>query len=131
MLACAPVKSPVSKRARINRLLSVVYLPLFVWSLIGAGWTTAHHRFTLSYWLAYLILVAISLAFKRRVGLVVVMIGVAWCHALGAFALLAWLRLRSWTGLVFFVLSFALLIVHGARAASMRFRSTRPKTAGQ
>jgi hypothetical protein len=114
----------------MGRLLSVAYLPLFVWSLIGAGWTTAHYRFTLSYWLAYLILVAISLAFKRTVGLVVVMLGVAWCHALGAFALLAWLRLRSWTALVFLVLSLALLIVHGARAGSMRFRSPRARTAG-
>ena len=130
MLACAPVKSPMPMRARLGRLLSVVYVPLFVWSLIGAGWTTAHHRFTLSFWLAYSILVAISLAFKRTVGLVVVMIGVAWCHALGAFALLAWLQLRSWTALVFLGVSFALLIVHGARVGSMRFRSPRARTAG-
>ena len=114
----------------MGRLLSVAYLPLFVWSLIGAGWTTAHHRFTLTYWLAYLILIAISLAFKRSVGLVVVMIGVGWCHALGAFALLAWLRWRSWTAGGFLVLSFALLSVNAARTASIRFRSTRPRGPG-
>ena len=114
----------------MGRLLSVAYLPLFLWSLIGAGWTTAHHRFTLSYWLAYLILVALSLAFKRSVGLVVVMLGVGWCHALGAFALLDWLRLPFWVAPVFLVLSFALLIVNAARLGSARFRSPRRRPAG-
>jgi hypothetical protein len=124
------VKTPVSKRARRNRLLLLAYLPLFVWSLIGAGWTMAHHRFTFSFALAYAILVAISLAFRQTIGLVIVMLGVAGCHAFGAFALLAWLRLPFWTGVVFFVLSFALLIVHGARLGSARFRPPGVRTAG-
>src|SRR3954447_1214186 len=113
MLACAPVKSQgLSKRARRNRLLLLAYLPLFVWSLIGAGWTMAHHRFTFSFALAYLILIAISVAFKRGVGLVIVMIGVAGCHAFGAFALNAWLRLPFWTAPVFLLSSLVLLVVH-------------------
>jgi len=115
MLASPPVKSPEPIRARTGRLLTLAYLPLFVWSLIGAGWTTVHHRFTFPYWLAYLILIVLSLVFRRSIGAVVLMIGVGWCHALGAFALLTWLRLPSWTGLAFIVPSLALLIVNAAR----------------
>jgi len=122
MLVSPPVKSSEAMRARTGRLLTLAYLPLFVWSLIGAGWTTVNHRFTFPYWLAYLILVTLSLAFRRNIGAVVVMIGVGWCHALGAFALLTWLRLPSWTGPAFFASSFVLLIANAARVMNSRRR---------
>ena len=107
---------------RKTRMLVFAYLPFFLWSLIGGIWTAAHHRFTFSFGLAYLCLCAVSFAFKRRLGAVTAMLGIAAFHALAAFALHASLRMPLWTSALFFVLSIALLLMVSARVLRRRPR---------
>ena len=107
---------------RKTRMLLFAYLPFFLWSLVGGIWTAANHRFTFSFALAYLVLCAISFAFKRRLGAVTVMLGIAAFHALAAFALHASLRLPLWITPVFFVVSLALLLMVSVRVINRRPR---------
>jgi hypothetical protein len=96
---------------RKTRILLVAYLPFFVWSMVGGVWTAAHHRFTFSFGLGFLALCAVNYAFKRRIGGVTVMLGIAACQALGAFALHAWLRLPLLLSVAFFAASMTLLLM--------------------
>jgi hypothetical protein len=105
---------------RKTRMLLFAYLPFLVWSLVGGIWTAAHYRFTFSFGLAYLALCAVSFAFKRRLGAVTVMLGIAAFHALTAFALHALLRLPLWTSPVFLLVSLALMLAVGARVLNRR-----------
>jgi hypothetical protein len=107
---------------RKTRMLVLAYLPFFFWSLIGGIWTAAHYRVTFSFGLAYLVLCAVSFAFKRRLGAVPLMLGIAAFHALAAFALHASLRLPLWTSPVFFVVSLALMLVVSVRVLNRRPR---------
>src|SRR5689334_21864747 len=105
VLGSAPQMNPPAPQHRETRLLLVAYLPFFVWSLVGGVWTAAHHRFTASFGLAFLILCAVNFAFRRRIGGITVMLGITACQALGAFALHAWLRLPLLMSVAFFVAS--------------------------
>ena len=107
--------TPSGPERRTTAILLLAYLPFLVWSLVGGVWTAAHHRFTFSFGLAYLALCAVSFVFKRRLGGVTVMLGLAGCQALGAFALHAWLRLPIWMSVTFFVPSLVLLVMVSAR----------------
>jgi hypothetical protein len=107
--------TPRGPQDRTTRILLAAYLPFFVWSMVGGVWTAAHHRFTFSFGLVFLILCAINYAFKRRIGGITLMLGIAACQALGAFALHAWLRLPIWMSVTFFVPSLVLLMMVSAR----------------
>src|SRR5436190_23469838 len=133
MLGCANMKStaPVRRPPIGLVLLALAYLPFLAWSVIGAGWTLSHHRFTLWFTGAYLLVVIHSLIFKRTVGGATVMTGLAGGHITTAFALHTWLHLPIWTVPVFFVASIALLIAIRVRAASARIRLTGTPPAGQ
>jgi len=98
-----------------TRILVIAYLPFLVWSLVGGVWTAAHHRFTFSFGLAFLVLCAVNYAFKRRVGGVIGMLGLAAFQALGAFALHAWLRLPLLLSVAFFAASLTLLLMVAPR----------------
>ena len=111
---------PSRSRIPANGILLVAYLPFFLWSMVGGGWTASHHRFTASFGLAYLILCAVNYVFKRRIGGVTVMLGIAACQALGAFALHAWLRLPLWISVIFFVASMTLLLMLAPRTILSR-----------
>ena len=106
---------PLPMKSLSARILLAAYLPFFVWSMIGGVWTAAHYRFTFSFGLAYLGLCVISFIFKRRIGGVTVMLGIAGCQALGAFALHAWLRLPLWMSALFFAASLVLLLMLSPR----------------
>jgi len=120
VLACPRVKSPVPIRVRADRLLLLASLPWAGWTAVGAAWTFGHHPFTGALSLPLLVSATISLAVKRGVGAVTVMIGVAWCQALAAFALHAWLKLPIWASAAFFVVSFVLLIAQAQRTMNRR-----------
>jgi hypothetical protein len=114
------MKSAAPSRVRAGRLLTAAYLPMLAWSLVSGGWALMVHPFTRWFGLAYLLLVFVSLAFKRKIGGVTAMLGIGGCQMTGAFALHAWLKLPIWTAAVFLVVSFALLIVNGVRAPALR-----------
>lgn len=112
-------------------LLALAYFPFFAWSLIGAGWTLLHHRFSLWFTGAYLLVVIHSLVYKRTIGGATIMTGIAGCHLFTAFALNTWLHLPIWTVPTFFVASIALMLAVRVRAASTHFRFTKPRPGGQ
>ena len=103
------------RRTQTDRILLAAYLPFFVWSMVGGFWTAAHHRFTASFGLAFLLLCAVNYIFKWRIGGITVMLGIAACQALGAFALHAWLRLPLLLSVLFFAASLALLLMVSPR----------------
>ena len=105
---------------RKTRILLAAYLPFFVWTMIGGVWTATHHRFTFSFGLAFLILCAVNYAFKRSIGGITVMLGIAACQALGAFALHAWLRLPLGISVAFFAASLTLLLLLAPRVLLSR-----------
>ena len=98
-----------------TRVLLLAYLPFFVWTLVGGMWTAVHHHFTFSFGLGFLGLCAVNFVFKRRIGGITVMLGIAACQALGAFALHAWLRLPLLLSVAFFVASMTLLLLLSPR----------------
>ena len=102
-------------RKRTSALLFLLYAPAFAWSLAASAWALVHHPFTRVFLLVFLGFVGIPFAFGRRPGVVTFMAGIAGAHALGAFALHAWLRFPFWTAVVFFAASLALLVAHGVR----------------
>src|SRR5262245_34338301 len=103
------------RRVQTDRILLAAYLPFFVWSMVGGVWTAAHHRFTASFGLAFLMLCTVNYVFKRRIGGITLMLGIAACQALGAFALHAWLRLPLLLSVFFFAASLALLLLVSPR----------------
>lgn len=109
------MKASPRRRTQTDRILLTVYLPFFVWSMVGGVWTATHHRFTTSFGLAFLMLCAVNYVFKRRIGGITLMLGIAACQALGAFALHAWLRLPLLLSVLFFVASLALLLMVSPR----------------
>jgi hypothetical protein len=107
---------PTPPRIWAGRVLTAAYAPFVLWSVIGSAWTFVHHRFTLAFVLAFAVFITPSLIFKRTVGSVTVMYGIAGCHALAAFALHAWLRLPLWVAGLFLAASLTLLVLHAMRA---------------
>ena len=103
-----------------TRVLLLAYLPFFVWTLVGGMWTAVHHRFTFSFGLGFLGLCAVNYVFKRRIGGITVMLGIAACQALAAFALHAWLRLPLLLSVAFFAASMALLMLLSPRVMLTR-----------
>jgi len=83
---------------------------------VAASRALAYLPFTRVFLLVFLGFVILPFPFGRRPGVVTFMVGVAGAHAMGAFALHAWLGLPFWTALLFFAASLALLIAHGVRA---------------
>jgi hypothetical protein len=117
--SAAQMASPAPQH-RNTRLLLLAYLPFFVWSLVGGVWTAAHHRFTASFGLGFLMLCAVNYLFGRRIGGITLMLGIAAVQALGAFALHAWLRLPLLMSVAFFVASLTLLLMLGPRVILSR-----------
>jgi len=113
MKSAAPVR--LSTRFLASLL---VYLPFFLWSMIGAGWTLWRHPFSRWFLGGYLLIIIHALVFGKSVGGATVMAGIAECHMMAAFALHTWLHLPIWTLSVFFCASIALLILVRVRAAS-------------
>jgi hypothetical protein len=120
MLAFANMQSAAPRRRRNAQMVLLAYLPFLAWSLIGAGWTLWHHPFTRWFAGAYLLLIIWSLAYKRTIGGVTAMIGIAGCQLTTAFALHTWLRLPIWTVGVFIVASFGLLIAVASRRVGVK-----------
>jgi len=120
------MKSAAPVRRRTSFIASLLaYLPFFLWSMIGAGWTLWRHPFSRWFLGGYLLIVIHALVFRRSVGGATVMAGIAGCHMMAAFALHTWLHQPIWTVPVFFAASIALLILVRVRAASARFGSPR------
>jgi hypothetical protein len=109
---------PLSDRKTL--ILLAAYLPFFVWAMVGGVWTAVHHRFTASFGLAFLILCTVNYVYKRSIGGITLMLGIAACQALGAFALHAWLRLPLLISVAFFAASLTLLLMLAPRVLLSR-----------
>jgi len=108
--------SPAPLRRSTGRLLMLLYVPLLVYSVAGAGWMLWHNVAAIVLLFVWMTIVGLLGLVMGSLGTASSFGGLAGCHLLAAFAMRPWLQLPRWTMGLFLLASFGLLATIFMRA---------------